>query len=146
LGLKNISSVISSQSLKATGRNDSSNVFRHAIHTLGQKEIGTEEIAESCQHSAFVAKKHYVHKVGTDSAFPKFYQMIREKNEKIEEDRSSENSYLKARILQEPIKKLNADFEINKWVAVVYQKWYIGKVIEANPIVVDFMEEYLLEK
>jgi len=128
-GLKNISSLISSEAEKAIGRKDSSNTFRHAIHTHGAKEIGTEEIASSCQHSAIVAKKHYLHKK-TSSAFPKFFNLVKTNNEDTkQEDTNNENEY-----------------SLNDWVVVVYEKWFVGKIISRDPLIVTFMQEFLNEK
>lgn len=67
--------------MKATGRNDSSSTYRNAIHTHGQQTIGTEKIASSCQHSSYVAKKHYLHKTQESSAFPQFFEMVKNTEE-----------------------------------------------------------------
>jgi len=36
--------------------------------------------------------------------------------------------------------------KIDDWVAVLYDKWYIGRILSIVPFRVDFMEQYLPEK
>lgn len=98
-----------------TGRSDSSNTFRHAIHTHGEKTIGTEKIAISCQHSTTVARKHYIHKSAESTAFPEFFQIVVNSNDKL---------------------------NIEDWVAVVYDRWYIGQIMSTTPLTVKFLEEF----
>jgi len=77
-----------------------------------------------------VANKHYVYKKEVATAFPKFFELVTK-------NRTNEN---------EEIYMVEKSFQLNDWVAVAYDTWYIGKIVSMNPTVVEFMEQHLNEK
>jgi len=136
--LQNLSCIINEHSRMAFGRKSNNNLFRHAMHTHGEKIIGTKSIAKALGHSERVAQKHYVHQTSSSTAFKQFYDLVKESCADEPEGTSSTQV--------ESTEATDDCVTADNFVVVVYDEWFVGRVISKCPLKVEFLEKISLNR